>query len=813
MKKQIYLIIALGMLVSNTYGQNPTTAKWRKVSNQEFRIDSKKLDKNLNQFQEVKIPNLQGGKDVFVLKRVNFIADEVANQYTIQTFQGYKKEKPNTRIALNRSKNHFSAEILDNKESYSIATNKVTKNGFIHIRLIPDTQIQEPRACNTEVLDLPSNERKTFQTKDLNTRIINNVQSKKTFRIALSAAGEYSQQFGGSPYSTQNVLNALAAGLNTVNLIYKRDLGVNLLLVSDSRSVYQDPTTDPFNIDQHPALVLEDHHNYLVSTYGSASFDVGHLIVWGNRDGAGSIGSVCSSEDKGRGFSRANTSNKILWVDFVCHELGHQFGSKHNQAGASCRSAPDYRFEVGTGGSIMSYAGSSCNTGYTNESFPFFHYASINSMLTVINSTSCSTGSTGNNSNAPIITANQNITIPKQTPFILVGSGSDADGDSITYQWEQYDGNSTGVSGNPDCSSTIDPLFKFKEPTTANYRFFPELANVLAGENNSQTWEKLPCVARNMTFSLLGRDNNSDYGKIGQDQMTITVANTGPFEITSLNSGETLTGDSYQTITWDVNGTNSHCPNVDILISTDGGNSYTEVSNNVSNNGSQQIQIPNVNSTNASIVVRCHVNTPSNTRFLTQGLRMTSTFYDATNAPLIINQSGSSVPVKFGELTALIHDENKVQLKWFTITEANNSGFEIQKQILGTWKTIKFIEGKENSQTKTDYQFIDSNPLRGENFYRLKQIDFDGKFEYSNIANISVKKKQQIVYYNSLNQTIEIDSNCNVGKITVYSTSGQIILQNDVFNQNSIHLNYLSKGFYIGSFECENKIYTFKIIQ
>ena len=102
-------------------------------------------------------------------------------------------------------------------------------------------------------------------------------------------------------------------------------------------------------------------------------------------------------------------------------------------------------------------------------------------------------------------------------------------------------------------------------------RVFPLIAEVLAGNNNGVTWERLPNVARVMNFNLSVRDNNTNWGRQNTATTTVTVANTGPFAVLTPNGGESYPGASSQTVTWSVNGTSSHCPNVDVLVSTDNG--------------------------------------------------------------------------------------------------------------------------------------------------------------------------------------------------------------------------------------------------
>ncbi len=115
-----------------------------------------------------------------------------------------------------------------------------------------------------------------------------------------------------------------------------------------------------------------------------------------------------------------------------------------------------------------------------------------------------------------------------------------------------------------------------------------------------------------------------------------------------------------------------------------------------------------------------------------------------TNYPDLRNNSNSALPVELTSFSAVILNENTVNLNWQTATEVNNYGFEIQRAINNeqlkniNWKKINFIAGAGNSNTSHNYSFTDK-PTGGTSYsYRLKQIDVDGKFEYSNILTVTV---------------------------------------------------------------------------
>ncbi len=111
------------------------------------------------------------------------------------------------------------------------------------------------------------------------------------------------------------------------------------------------------------------------------------------------------------------------------------------------------------------------------------------------------------------------------------------------------------------------------------------------------------------------------------------------------------------------------------------------------------------------------------------------TSYSITSPILITN---TVLPVELSAFEYSVTD-NSVTLNWTTESENNNYGFEIEKYdtSLGNWERIAFTEGHGNSNTRNEYSFVIENPSQGKSTYRLKQIDLDGKYEYSKELEIN----------------------------------------------------------------------------
>ena len=105
----------------------------------------------------------------------------------------------------------------------------------------------------------------------------------------------------------------------------------------------------------------------------------------------------------------------------------------------------------------------------------------------------------------------------------------------------------------------------------------------------------------------------------------------------------------------------------------------------------------------------------------------------------------SPLPVELTSFSALAQS-NAVNLTWETETEVNNYGFEVERTVVGTthelslqWAKVGFVEGHGNSNSAKQYSYVDNSVRAGQSYsYRLKQIDFDGQFEYSKVVNVEV---------------------------------------------------------------------------
>ncbi len=428
-----------------------------------------------------------------------------------------------------------------------------------------------------------------------------------TYRLALAATGEYTSFHGNAT----SALHAMATTLNRVNAIYQRDLAVRMELVNDNDLlIYTNAETDPYTPNDAETLLTENQAN-LDLVIGNSNYDIGHVF---STEGSGlaSLGVVCWDAFKGQGETGSpQPINDPFDVDYVAHEMGHQFGASHTFNGTTdaCgggNRSPLTAFEPGSGSTIMGYAGICGGENLQWNSDAAFHAGSISEINTYLGADVGATcGQRQNSGNAaPVALAGSDFTIPKQTPFLLTGSANDIDAsNSLTYAWEEVDLGTASTSTNMG-DDGFRPLFRSFLPSESATRYFPKLASLLSG--TLDIGERLPTTGRNLKFRLTVRDGA---GGVADDDVTLTVDGTsGPFRITSPNGGETINGST--NVTWDVAGTDLapvSCSHVNIGLSTDGG--LTQLSDllasNVPNMGSASVNFPTGSSNTTRIRIQC----------------------------------------------------------------------------------------------------------------------------------------------------------------------------------------------------------------
>jgi len=585
----------------------------------------------------IALPLPDGESETFKLTPSNIMADELAKKYpTIKTFFGVSLDNPSNTGRFDITPNGFHGMFYHNSARVFIEP----KNTFT--QSLSETPTQKV----SRVFANLNNEYKSYFSRDahlanenkhqfhqpkkisqtepvfINTKVgtANNTENTnaeesamKTYRIAISAAAEYTEFNGGT---VDSALAEIVTMVNRLNQVYQRDLAIKLELVGNNDLlIYTDANTDPFSNTSDDG---EINTAVIDGVIGSDNYDIGHVV---NTDGGGLavLGGVCHSQYKGDGITGSpNPINDAFYIDYVAHEIGHQFGAEHTFNGtvgacAGNRSA-NSAYEVGSGSTIMAYAGICEDQSLQLNSDAFFHGHSIDQISEYIqngNGSTCGTV-TGDINKTAVVDAGLDYTIPARTPFKLSGSAGDLDSASLSYSWQQFDLGNASASLAEQIDDGSRPLFRAFLASSESSRYFPQLSDIL--NNTTSNGESLPTTSRELNFRLMVTDNE---GGVSFDETKLTVIDTGEaFSLTSPSLSDAWTTNT-NSISWQVAQTNNtpiNCSSVDVLLSKDSGESFDiSLASGIANNGSSDITIDSfcasdINTSQARIKLVCSNN-------------------------------------------------------------------------------------------------------------------------------------------------------------------------------------------------------------
>ncbi len=509
-----------------------------------------------------------------------------------------------------------------------------------------------PFICSTEDVAVAND----LQRQAASTGRHSNTSELLTFRLALSCNAEYTTYFGGTVAGS---LAAFNATMTRVNGVFEKDFAIHMNIIANTTAViYTNAATDPYSTNMN--LWNNQLQNTLNNVIGNANYDIGHMFgATGGGGNAGCIGCVCVNGQKGSGITSPADGVPMgdnFDIDYVAHEMGHQFGGNHTFSFDVEGSGVNV--EPGSGSTIMGYAGITAQD-IQAHSDDYFVYASIKQVQDNMVGKSCPVRTPIANL-APVMDAGIDYIIPKTTPFILTGSGTDPNGDAITYCWEENDTATTQSGANSQASATKagGPNWRSYDPTTSPSRFCPPLARVVANQLTSVfgsiKTEAVSSVGRDLNFVLTGRDNVLGIGQANSDAMKVTVtAAAGPFLVTSPNTAVSWEAGSNQTVTWNVAGTDANGVNaayVDIFLSTDGGVSFPVLlASQVPNDGSEVVTLPNSPGTTNRIMIKGNHHI----------------FYDLSNTNFTIAAPASTFSVDFSEVEG---QQNKTACQGTAVT-------------------------------------------------------------------------------------------------------------------------------------------------
>jgi Metallo-peptidase family M12B Reprolysin-like/Secretion system C-terminal sorting domain/Bacterial pre-peptidase C-terminal domain/Fibronectin type III domain len=643
------------------------------------------VDKQANRSTIITIPNAAGSLEQFeVFEASNFDPELQARFPEIRAYSGrgitdkfatlklsISPQGLQTMVFRSGMANEFIEPYSQDHTVYSVYNSKRDKG-------------QLPWTCSTEDRQISNGINSTLNPELLATGASSG--TIKTMRLAQSCNAEYSNFFGATSSAQVGlVLAAYNATLTRCNGVYEKDLALHLNLIANTTAViYYNPATDPYSTN------LSSWNNQLQSTLtsviGEANYDIGHMFgASGGGGNAGCIGCVCVNGSKGSGITSPADGipqGDNFDIDYVAHEVGHQLGGNHTFSMSS--EGTGVNKEVGSGITVMGYAGI---TSYdvAPHSIDIFHQASIAQIQANLATKSCPITTVMTANHAPVLSAVSNYTIPISTPFALTAAATDQENDPLTYNWEQNDNSTTtGASSVASPTKTTGPNWISFPSTASGTRTFPRMQTILAGLNVTPTLggdaaantEALSSVSRTLNFRVTVRDNKPyvEGSTIGQTAFTdavVTVTNTsGPFSVTSPNTNITWAAGGSATVTWNVNNTTSapvSCANVNILISSDGGNTFSMLLANTPNDGSQSVSVPNTPGTTNRIKVEAVGNI----------------FFDISNTNFTIGAAAACGDATGLNTTAIT--TNSATVNWSAVASAISYDVDYKAASSGTW--------------------------------------------------------------------------------------------------------------------------------
>lgn len=726
MKKRIILVCALASGFIGLHAQNwePVAQKVAPIRKEVNVLYSYKVDVNsiralLKNAPEagngaspviISLPTADGKIERFSVYSAPVVEKSMADRYELGAYSGVGIDNPHKQIRFSTAPNDFQSMLFDattGKYEFIEPINK-EKDVFGVFFKSNKTQGGKPFECTTAE---PEHSKKQIsnlvQAKNaLGSGSFNKSNDLKyrTYRLAISVNAEYTQLAGGVPGAATRINATMAR----VNGVFEKDFGIHMNVLDLPQLIFTDANTDPYSpvIDNGggnysaPGAWNLQVQQAITAAIGNNAYDIGHFF--GHRGGGGSagdVGNVCrnpannnDATSKGAGITSPLIVDQPFGdtydIDFVAHEIGHQFGGAHTMSLAQHGA----HMEPGSGSTIMGYAGIT-NANVQMNSDAYFHVKNIEEVQAYVNSQDCGTVTTITTNTAPVIQPLASRTIPKNTAFVLTADAADAQNDPMTYTWEQYD-LAQATFGAVSATRRHGANFRSVMPSASPSRYFPLLATVLNGSvSNVAGWETVANVPRGMRFKVTVRDNNPDVTKqqTQSERINLEVGNEGPFKVTSTNVYNNTAG----AITWDVANTNNstyNVQNVKIDYTTNNGATWTVITPSTPNDGAEPFMFTGL-ANGSSVKIRVSA--------------INNVFYAIGNATVSANSSACSTVQPTGIVVSGI-TMSSANINWAAL---QGSQYTIQYRKVGapTWISAtvtansSFLSGLDNA-TQYEYQ-------------------------------------------------------------------------------------------------------------
>ncbi|WP_313100626.1 reprolysin-like metallopeptidase [Epilithonimonas sp.] len=625
MKKIFTTLLSFGMVAGALAQWTPTTMKGENLrqngATKFYSLDVNAIRTQLQNAQPtgkdskpviISVPTLNGKIERFQVYSLPVVVQSLADRYQLGSYVGTGIDDPEKYIRFSVAPDDFQSMIIKNgiyefvepqnkeKSVYGVHPKTNKTSGANGSWLCNST---EPLVTKKEIEKLANGSSFANSATDFSKA---SDKKYRTMRLAMSVNGEYTAYHGGT---VAGALTAINATLTRCNGIFENDFALHLILQDFPSVIYTNASTDPYstNLNQWNQQL----QTTLTTNVGNDNYDIGHMFgASGGGGNAGCIGCVCinptTTTPLGKGSGITSPADGIpkgdnFDIDYVAHEIGHQLGANHTFS--MSLEGTGQNVEPGSGSTIMGYAGIT-SADVQAHSDPYFHINSIIQVQNNLTSKTCDIETAVANQ-PPVIVAMPDVTIPKSTAFVLTAQATDAEGNPITYCWEQTDSASSTTSTSNLGNNTNGPTFRSWNPTTNPTRYFPKLSTVLAGNLKSTTdWEAVSTVARTTNYKVTVRDNNPDKTQQQTQYGTqrVVVGTAGPFKVTSTK----VYNNALAAFTWDPVGTTAapyNVANVKIDYTTDNGNTWTVLAASTPNDGSEELNF-NTFATNSQLTIR-----------------------------------------------------------------------------------------------------------------------------------------------------------------------------------------------------------------
>ncbi|MCG8697198.1 MAG: M12 family metallo-peptidase, partial [Bacteroidales bacterium] len=814
---------------------------WDPVAANRKELNLKALDELLNEMKlkgttKITLPHPTGSDISVDIKPSNLLSKELQEKYPeIQTFKGYTPKGELVRIDVNPG--GINAMVFSNEGN--IYLDPMTYGSKQHVCYFEDDFIsihadKFPSLHNDIDEDnVLANALKSANNRHFTKRTVGD--KFKKYRIAIMVKSTFTNHPDRGGRSVDKAYEGIVTILNRTTGLYETQLALTFELVTGKEMVFTDK--GPFESEmnnlrtgRNDRIVAIEYLND-EQTFGVDKYDVGHVIAAGQDGGTASLGRVCIESLKASGMSCIpyGRSYDHFALGTFAHEVGHQFGAHHTFSSQEGSCGNDQysihgAYEIGSGITIMSYSGYCGDNNIITGRATYFHARSFENILSFItddNGNRCGTYIDTDNT-PPVVTVREGgFTIPMKTPFVLEAEAHDDDGDTVIYNWEQYDGSGTpenmigtneegpvsreeyGTLFPPETSEAVidllyenymeqfaaefrgdGPLFRNFMPTTDNKRYFPQLSTIISGD--STITEVLPFFSRELNFVVSVADE-----KGGKTNDIVTFSSTdqaGPFVVTSSFSESPYTGFSTTTVEWDVANTDKspvNCSKVDILFSDNGGESFDYVLlANTDNDGSENIQLPNIETAKARVMVKA-----SN-----------SIFFHVNDADFQINSTDVDIPEAPINLTGNQVTIHKVELSWEDNSTVEN-GFIVERKLEGSANFEKIGETGFDITTYTDMSADNTKTYS----YRVAAQNAKGTSGYSNTVTLSLSSmdnisyENEVIYPNPTNGFIYLPASLSktAERLVIFNMQGKIIYNMPINSQlEKVDVSALSNGLY-----------------